>query len=135
MFNCICDYAKVVVCQQLPSDVSRTVFELAQKQIQEPVKVKMSYVHAELLTNERVTYLSLLTQMFDKYLDNAYGLTQINSTDILICYYIMNLAFDIRLCAESRELYDSYDMFEKFLLKNKVKDGYIVAMKYILQNQ
>ena len=134
MFNCVSDYAKVFVCQRLPSDVSRMVFAVAQNQIQEPIKEQMSHVHVELLQNERVTYLSLLTQVFDRYLDNAYGLDQINSNDILICYYMRNLAFDIRLCAESRELYDDYDMFEKFLLKKRVKYGYIAAMKYILQH-
>jgi hypothetical protein len=134
MYNCICNYAKTIVCKNLPDDMARIVFEIAQNIIEEPIKAKQKCMHVELLKHKHVEYLSLLTQVFDKYLDNVHQLNGIQSNDTITRYYIMNLTFDIRLCSESRELYDSFDMFEKFLLKNKAKEGYIDAMKYILQN-
>jgi hypothetical protein len=131
MFYAICDYAKVLVCNHLPSDVSLNILTIIEYEMQIPVKNKMKQVLMELQDDDRVIYYKLLTQSYEKYIDNWQALYALEIEDCVVRHYVRNLAFAFRMCAEA-EPCESFSMFEVFLMHSKAKDGYIWAMQHIL---
>jgi hypothetical protein len=132
MFDTLCDFAKVLVCKQCPKDISEMIFNIAHHAIQEPVKAQMNIVCLELKKDKRAVYFNLLSQVYDKYIDNYDSLQQLQPEDFVVRYYLHQMIFDIRICSQSRDLKCAFDMFERFLLRNRAKEGYVMAMQYIL---
>lgn len=132
MYNAICDYAKLFVCKQLPFDVSQKIFEMAQDHIQRPVKEQMRKVCVELQSNQHTIYLNLLSEFYERHIDNYEQLQDLQPEDFFTQYYLSRLTFDISVCSQSIDIHDAFSVFEKFLLHNKAKDGYISAMQYVL---
>lgn len=134
MFDTICDYAKVLVCKHCPKDISELIFNKAHCYIQEPVKAQMNMVCLELKQNKRALYSNLLSQIYDEYIDNYEQLQHLQPDDFVVEYYLHQLIFDFSICSQSRDLDDAFNMFETFMLKNKAKEGYIMAMQYIIDS-
>jgi hypothetical protein len=134
MFDTICDYAKVLVCKHCPKDISETIFSIAHHEIHELVKAQMNIVCLELKKNKRAVYFNLLSQIYNEYIDNYERLQLLQPDDFVVRYYLHQITFDIRICSQSRDTNDAFDMFERFMLKNKAKEGYVMAMQYILGN-
>ena len=138
MYNAVCDYAKLVICKHLPYDMSEEIFKIAQAEIQKPVKEQFRKVCNELITNSHAIYLNLLSQVYERYIepiDNHEELYEFQPEDFVTAYYIKRLAFDVSVCSQSIDINDAFHMLETFLIRNKAKEGYILAMKYILSNK
>ncbi len=135
MFAAICDYAKVVICKNLPTDVSYQILNIAKHELQKPLKEQMKYVLSELQNNERAVYYNLLSEIYQKYIGDWQALHNIHANDFIIDYYIRNLAFGVRMCGETADMDDAFEMFETFLMYSKAKSGYILAMRYVLNQR
>ena len=132
MFDTICDYSKLVVCSHFPRDISEIILEKVQHEEQQPLKQQMRNVLIELQKYEHTQYLNLLAQVYEKYFNNYESLYLLNPQDFMLKYYLSQLTFDIRSCSECAEFHDANDTFETLLLRNKAKEGYLMAMKYVL---
>lgn len=133
MFEAICDYAKVFLCKNLPVDISHSILNLAEYELQKPIREQMNNVLCQLQKDERTMYYNMLTEIYEKYINDWQALSNIHSNDFIIDYYIRNLAFGIRICWETADMHDAFEMFEMFLMYSKAKSGYIMAMQYVLK--
>jgi hypothetical protein len=109
MYRCVNDFHKLVICNQLPRGPAELIIDTLEDELTKDVRTKKRAVLDELVTNQRVVYLKLVHETFDRfqnhhnvilersdeYMNNMDDMDDMD--DMLTSIYLRYIAFDIKI--------------------------------------
>lgn len=136
-YRCTSDYLKLVVCASLPRGPAEDILTITERDLQRSTREKKNVMLQELVKNDKVVYLRLVHEVFEKFGHDTNQLFHHwNSATVDIStHYMRTIAFDVKMYHTDQWLDedDKFEYYKKIILSCKSKHDYIKYLEMMLQ--